>query len=124
MPADESYVRASARWSSAGRCEKFQSDVVGIAEGQPRAVAGVHDAAVGDAQLAQPSLPLVEVASAGAREGYVIEAYPSFVERLRAPIGELVQAHQGGPHRPHHMTERTGVLVEDRLGVEQPLVPR
>ena len=36
---------------SGGRREELQRDAVGIAEAQPRAVVGVHDAAVLDAEL-------------------------------------------------------------------------
>jgi hypothetical protein len=43
--------------------EELQGDAVGIAETQPRTVVGIHDAAVGDAQLVEALDPRLQLAS-------------------------------------------------------------
>jgi hypothetical protein len=83
-----------AQASRRRRSEELQGDVVGIAEGQARAVAGVDDPAVGDVHGVQPGLPPLELGAVGARERQVVEADPALVERLRSPVGELVQPDQ------------------------------
>ena len=51
--------------SRPGRGEQLEGDVVGVAERQARAVAGVLDLAVGDAELVEAGGPLDQLAAAG-----------------------------------------------------------
>jgi hypothetical protein len=46
-------------------CEQLQGDVVGVAERQGRAVVGVGDPAVVDAELLQPGLPFFQLGAVG-----------------------------------------------------------
>ncbi len=57
---------------SSGRSEELQGDVVGIPERKPRAIIGVNDAAVGDAELIHASLPLLQLGSVRTGEGEMI----------------------------------------------------
>ena len=76
----------SARWG-----EDLEGKVVGVFEGQSRAVGGVDDVAVRDAELVESGLPGVEGGAVGAGERKVIEAGPALVERLGViAVGELV----------------------------------
>src|SRR3954447_26699045 len=67
---------------SAGQGEELESDVVGVAEREPRAVRGVDDAAVLDAEFVEPLLPVLELTAACAVERDVIEPGPVLLERL------------------------------------------
>jgi hypothetical protein len=58
--------------SGTGR-EELQGDVVRVAEGQGEADGVLGDAAVGDPELVQTVLPLLELASVGAPEADVIQ---------------------------------------------------
>src|SRR4051794_21781227 len=64
----------------AGGCEELQRDAVGVAERDTGAVAGVLDAVVGNAQLAQAVRPLLQLAAAAAGEGDVVETGSTLVE--------------------------------------------
>src|SRR5262245_25930308 len=58
---------------SARRGEHLEGDVVGVAERQARAVAGVEDLAVGDAELVEALRPLLQLGPGGDAEGDVVE---------------------------------------------------
>src|SRR6516165_5195398 len=111
---------------SCGWREELQGDVVGIAERQARPVWRVHDPTVGDAQLIEASLPLGKLVARRAGEREVVKPRPALVERLGAGrIGELVEPDQClTADEPDDVPERPGVLVQHRLGTEEPLVPR
>src|SRR5512133_3724989 len=87
---------ASLPVPSVGRGEELERDAVRVAEAQARAVAGVLDLAVGDAQFVQPPDPLLQFRPVGDAEGDVVEADPELAEAAlgRGP-GVLVQAEQG-----------------------------
>ena len=108
------------------RCKELQCNVVRIAERQARAVWRIDDAAVLDAENIQPRLPLFQFGSAGAGEGEVIEPGPSLVKGFTSmEIRKLMDANQGlAPEKPNDVMEGARVLVDHRLGPEQPLVPR
>src|SRR5664280_1586650 len=109
----------SSWWS-----EELQRDVVRIAERQARAIGGVDDPAVRQAQLVQSCLPIRQIRSVGARERQVIQTDPALVEGLIARwIGELVEPHQGLTDKPDDMAEGSGIFVEDRCRAEQRPVP-
>jgi hypothetical protein len=62
LPGDRRGHEAEGlRLSSAGRREELQGDVVGVAEGERRAVVGVDDPAVRDPELLQPRLPRLQL---------------------------------------------------------------
>src|SRR5215216_69843 len=117
---------ASVAVPSGGWGEELERDAVRVAEAQARAVAGVLDLAVGDAQLVQPAGPLLQLGPVGAAEGDVVQADPELAE---APLGRrrpvLVQAEQGVvAEQVHGVVEvGVGVLVQHRLGLQQRLVP-
>ena len=54
---------------------------------------------------------------------HVIESDVPLVERFGAPVRKLVETDQGLADRPYNVAEWSGVLVEDRFGVEEPFVP-
>ena len=119
LPSDDQPQHRSGR-----RGEQFEGDVVGVAERQARAVAGVDDLAVGDAELVEAGGPLDELAAARAAERDVVETGPALVERLLAgEIGEAVQPEQRVADRVDDVPERAGVLVEDRCDAEDLRVP-
>jgi len=111
--------------SAAGRREELQRDVVRVLERQAGPVGRVDDLSVLDAQLVQPSLPLLEVGAGRDAERDVVQAAPVRVERagVAQPIGEDMQPQQAVADGEDDMAERAGVLVEDRLGADQPRVP-
>src|SRR5215203_3454933 len=87
---------ASLAVPSGGRGEELEGDAVRVAEAQARAVAGVLDLPVGDAQLIQPPGPLLELGSVGHPEGDMVEADPELAEvPFRGRSAVLVQAEQG-----------------------------
>src|SRR4029453_5885557 len=81
----------SGRWG-----EELEPDAVRVAEAQARAVVGVLDLAVGDAQLVQSPRPLLQLGPVATAEGDVVQADPELAEALveRGP-GVPVQAEQG-----------------------------
>src|SRR5262245_30305678 len=105
---------------SGGRAEQLERDVVGIPEGQARAVVGVDDAAVGDSQLVETGLPLLELVPVLAAEGHVVESGTMLLERLGGlELREAVHTEQGVAEQVHGVVERAGVLVEHGLYAEQ-----
>jgi hypothetical protein len=70
-------------------CEELQGDVVGVAEGQGEAEGVLGDVVVGDPELVQMVLPLLEVAAVGAAEAEVVQSGPELVEPM-APVGGRV----------------------------------
>src|SRR5688500_20165750 len=111
---------------SARRSEELEGVVVGVAEGETRAVGGVDDPAVGNAQVVEPGLPLLELAPAGYAETDVVEAGAQLAERLVAlRVRMLVDPEEASAvEYPHDVVEQAGVLVEHRLRVKESLVPR
>jgi hypothetical protein len=85
----------------------------------------VDDPAVLDAELIQVALPLLQLAAFRHTEGHVVQAEPGGLERpaVTDPAGEGVQAEERAADRVHDVPERTGVLVEHRLGADQSGVP-
>src|SRR5215211_7753574 len=117
---------ASVAVPSGGWGEELERDAVRVAEAQARAVAGVLDLAVGDAQLVQPAGPLLQLGPVGAAEGKVVQADAVLAEvALGGRGGVLVQAEQGAvAEQVDGVVEvRVGVLVQHRPGVQQGLVP-
>ena len=112
-------ARRERRRGSAGRCEELECDVVGVAERQPRSVSRVDDTTVGDAEFVQPRFPLGEFGAIGAGKREVIEPDPTFVERFRREIGELMESDQRAADQPDDVAERSRVLIEDRLRAEE-----
>ena len=56
------------------RREELERDAVRVAEAQARAVVGVHDAAVADAQLVESGHPSLEFGAVGAAECDMVQA--------------------------------------------------
>src|SRR6516164_7591286 len=55
----------------------------------------------------------------------MVQAGATLVERLRAlQVWELMDSDQRASCEPHHVMERTGVFIDDRIGAEQTLIPR
>ena len=80
---------------------------------------------MGDPEPVEPPGPLLQVRAGGQAEGDVVETGPQLVERRRARgLDVLVDAEEGPAEGPDHVVEGAGVLVEDRLRTEEPLVPR
>src|SRR5215207_5890044 len=73
---------ASLPSPSGGWGEELEGDAVRVAEAHARAVAGVLDLAVGDAQLVQPAGPLLQLGPVGDAEGDVVEADAELAEAL------------------------------------------
>src|SRR5262245_16376659 len=65
----------STRWR-----EELERDAVGIAEAHARAVVGILDLSVLDAELVEPERPLVELRPVRAAERHVIEPNPELAE--------------------------------------------
>src|SRR3984885_9316400 len=108
------------------RGEELKRDAIRVAEGQPGPIGGIDNAVMGNAELIEPIRPLLELVSIGAVEGQMMQAHAALVERqVVSRVGELVQANEGRtPYQPDHVSKWARVLVEDRLGGEQVLVPR
>src|SRR5207302_2120292 len=107
-----------------GRREELEGDVVGIAERQPRPVVRVDDPTMADAELVEPALPALQLRAVGAPEGDVVEARAQLVERLRARRRRVeMDAEQRPAHHPDDVMERSGVLVEHGVGIEEALIP-
>ena len=120
LPGDDH----AARNDHARRREQFEGDVVGIAEREAGAVAGVDDLAVGDAELVEAGGPFDELAATRAAERDVIETRPALVERLLVgEVGKVVQAEQRVADLVDDVPERARVLVEDRCDAEDLGVP-
>src|SRR5262245_33178162 len=110
---------------SGGRAEQLERDVVGVPEGQARSVVGVDDAAVGDAQLVEARLPLLELLTVLAAEGHVVEPGPVLLELLGGlELREAVHSEQRVAEQVDGVMEGAGGLVENRLDAEQARVPR
>ncbi len=56
----------NGRDASGRRGEELERDAVGVSEAEARAVVGVDDAAVGDAEIVQSPFPAEEAVSVGA----------------------------------------------------------
>ena len=63
-------------------CEQLQGDVVGVTERQGRAVVGVGDPAVVDAELLQAGLPFLQLGPVGDPEREVVQAGAVLVEAV------------------------------------------
>jgi hypothetical protein len=76
--------------------EEFERDVVRVPERQSRSVAGIHDAAVLNAEFVESRLPLGEFIAVRAAEGEVVQPDPAFVEPIttRGSFVEPMQAQQ------------------------------
>jgi hypothetical protein len=110
---------------SARRREELEGDVVRVAERQTRTVARVYDLAVGHAQRVQAGRPLGQFGAARAAERHMVQARPPLVELVLArQVRKAVQPEHGVvAERVDDVTERSGVLVEDRADAEDPGVP-
>ena len=114
----------AARNDQPRRREQFEGDVVGIAERQAGAVAGIDDLAVGDAELVEAGGPFDELTASRAAERDVVETRLALVERLLVgEVGKVVQAEQRVADLVDDVPERAGVLVEDRCDAEDLGVP-
>jgi len=95
--------------------EELQGNTVGVAKTQSRPVRRIHDAAVRDAQLAQPRDPILQLAAAGAAEADVIQADPQLAEFLAGGWAVMLMdaEDRAAIQQPHKMPEAgLGVLVE------------
>jgi len=78
-----------------------------------------------DTELLEVGLPQFEFGAIGAPEGDVIESDAVLVETVTdGGVGELMQSEQRPADQPHHVPERSGVLVDHGIATEQTLVPR
>jgi len=107
-----------------GRCEELQGDVVRVAEREARAIRGVDHSSVSDAKIIEAFLPRLQLCTVGASEGDVVKPRPQLVEAVGGRgLAVLVNAEQRAPKEPHDVVERAGILVQNRCGVEELLVP-
>ena len=112
--------------SGTGGDEELQGDVVGIAERESAAVAGLLDAPVGDPQLVEAVARLLEL-------GRADSAKPTWSSPVRRSSNAspdslpmwVCRPKSWSPSRGHRVVEgaRLLVLVQHRLGAEQPGVP-
>lgn len=80
---------------SPGRGEELQSDVVGVAEREPRTVGRIDDSTVRDAERVQLRLPLLELCPIGATERDVVQPGTQLVEGCCTRwLGVLVDAEE------------------------------
>jgi len=117
------------RTSDAGsgrRREELERDAVRITEGDSRAVAGVLDPPVRDAQLIQARGPGLQLTAVTAGEGNMIQAGTMLVEPVTCGLRVRVQAEQlPAAEREDGVVKSSGllVLVENGPGAQQPAVP-
>ncbi|HXW80101.1 MAG TPA: hypothetical protein VEJ84_11425 [Acidimicrobiales bacterium] len=113
-------LRRSPTWR-----KELQRNVVRITERERRAIGGIDDTPIFDAEVIQPRLPPFQLGPVGAGEGEVIEAEPPLVKGFSpVEIRELMDAYQGlASEKPYDVMEGTSVFVDYRLAPEQPLVP-
>src|SRR4051812_42490943 len=106
-------------------CEEFERDVVRVSERQPRPVTGIHDAAVLDAELVEPRLPLGQFIAVRTAEGEVVQPDPAFVELVTTwgPFVEPMQAQQEVTYCEDDMSERSRVLIQHGVTADESLVP-
>ena len=112
-------------WSGRRR-EELQRNSVWVAEGDTRAVVGVHDSAMGNAQLVQACDPGLQLTAVTAGEGNMIQAGAMLVESVTCGIWVRMQAEQlSSAEREHGVVKAPDllVLVENGLGGQQPAVP-
>src|ERR1017187_9975036 len=70
------------------------------------------------------AFPCLKLRPAGAREGQMVQTRTTLVERLRAlQVWELMNTDERPSHKPHDVVESTRVLIDNRIGAEQLLVP-
>jgi len=87
---------------------------------------GVDDPSVPDPERVEPRLPRLQLGPVRDPEGEVVQPHAVLVE----PVGpaasrELVEAEERASRQQvHGVVVAPGVLVEDRLRPQQPLVPR
>src|SRR5208337_407088 len=99
---------------------------VRVAEGDPGAVMGVLDSAVRDAELVQARGPGLQLIAVAAGERNMIQAGAVLVESVTCGLGVGMQAEQlPSAEREHGVVKAPGllVLVQDRLGGQQPAIP-
>ena len=106
--------------------EKLQRYPVWIAEGDSRAVAGVLDSAVRDAQLIQARGPGLQLIAVTAGEGNMIQAGTMLVEPVTCSPGVRMQAEQLPAEREYGVVKSSGllVLVENGPVASSPLYQR
>jgi hypothetical protein len=111
---------------SGGRREELERYAVWITEGDSRAVVGVLDPAVRDAQLIQARGPGLQLTAVTAGEGNMIQAGTTLIEPVTCGLRVRVQAEQlPAAEREYGVVKSSGllVLVENGLGAQQPAVP-
>src|SRR5262245_24250400 len=123
------YRNAAARMPAArpsrGRCKELESNPVGVAEGDARAVMGVLDPAMCDAQLVQARSLLLELGAVPTGESDMIQTSAMLVELVRRGLGVCMQAEElPSVEGEHGVVEPARlVLVEDGCRCEQLAVP-
>jgi hypothetical protein len=111
---------------SGRRREELERYAVWITEGDSRAVAGVLDPAVRDAQLIQARGPGLQLTAITAGEGNMIQAGTMLIEPVTCGLRVRVQAEQlPAAEREYGVVKSSGllVLVENGPGAQQPAVP-
>jgi hypothetical protein len=117
------------RTSNAGlgrRREELERYAVWITEGDSRAVVGVLDSAVRDAQLIQARGPGLQLIAVTAGEVNMIQAGTMLVEPVTCGLGVRMQAEQlPAADREYGVVKSSGllVLVENGPASQQPAVP-
>ncbi len=111
---------------SGRRREELERNSIRVAEGDARAIMGVLDSAVRNAELVQARGPGLQLTTVTAGEGHVIEAGAMLIEPATCAIGVGVQAEQlPSIEREHRVVKTAGllVLVEHGRGAQQLAVP-
>jgi hypothetical protein len=103
------------RVSDAGlgrRREELERYAAWIAEGDSRAVVGILDPAVRDAQLVQARGPRLQLIAVTAGEGNMIQPGTMLIEPVTCGLGMGMQAEQlPAAEREHGVVKSSGLLV-------------
>jgi hypothetical protein len=116
----------SCRLVLGGRHEELQGNVVGITEGQRRAVIGIHDTAIGNPEFSQPEFPRFELISTTAVKSQIVQTYSTLIEGDAVGlVRKLMKSDERvTSDEPDCSSKWAGTLVQEHLGLEQALVPR
>jgi hypothetical protein len=105
--------------------EELQCDVVRITAREPRAVVGIDDSTIVDAEIRQPDLPRLKVISTSAGECQVVQANSTLIEWKGVGwIREFVEPDEClTSDEPDSSSERARAFIPVKGHVEQSFVP-